>query len=235
MRLLPRADGLGRVPAVEVMVATNYIRDCIENKEKTKYIHDAIKAGTSQYGMQTFDQSLFQLYKSGPHHARGGDPPLDEPERVQAQDPGDPVHLGRLDRADGGLAGGAGDALRGGLALRLLEPAGVSLRARETALALLSRRAYTGAALARALVAREHPGVRGGRGRRGGLEATRLSRRTRPRRWGGRWQRKSRALPAGLTPEARSKKLFDHLVRRGFAPAAVLEALRAKGDSFDDD
>src|SRR5664280_1449765 len=65
MRLLPRADGLGRVPAVEVLVATNYIRDCIENKEKTKYIHDAIKTGTSQYGMQTFDQSLFQLYKTG--------------------------------------------------------------------------------------------------------------------------------------------------------------------------
>ena len=64
-RLLPRADGLGRVPAVEVLIATNYIRDCIENKEKTKYILDAIKAGTSQYGMQTFDQSLFQLYKTG--------------------------------------------------------------------------------------------------------------------------------------------------------------------------
>ena len=65
MRLLPRADGLGRVPAVEVLIATNYIRDCIENKEKTKYIVDAIKAGTSQYGMQTFDQSLYQLYRSG--------------------------------------------------------------------------------------------------------------------------------------------------------------------------
>ncbi len=65
MRLIPRADGLGRVPAVEVLIATHYIRDCIENKEKTKYIHDAIKAGTSQYGMQTFDQSLFQLYKAG--------------------------------------------------------------------------------------------------------------------------------------------------------------------------
>ncbi len=64
-RLLPRADGLGRVPAVEVLIATNYIRDCIENKEKTKYILDAIKQGTSQYGMQTFDQSLFQLYKTG--------------------------------------------------------------------------------------------------------------------------------------------------------------------------
>jgi len=64
-RLLPRADGLGRVPAVEILIATNYIRDCIENKDKTKYIPDAIKTGTSQYGMQTFDQSLFQLYKAG--------------------------------------------------------------------------------------------------------------------------------------------------------------------------
>ncbi len=65
MRLLPRADGLGRVPAVEVLIATAYIRDCIENKEKTKLIRDAITQGTSQYGMQTFDQSLYLLYKSG--------------------------------------------------------------------------------------------------------------------------------------------------------------------------
>ncbi|HEX2465922.1 MAG TPA: type IV pilus twitching motility protein PilT [Thermoanaerobaculia bacterium] len=64
MRLLPRADGLGRVPAVEVMIVTPYIRDCIENKEKTKYIRDQIALGTSQYGMQTFDQSLYYLYKS---------------------------------------------------------------------------------------------------------------------------------------------------------------------------
>jgi len=65
LRLMPRADGLGRVPAVEVLVQTEYVRDCIENKEKTKYIKEAIKAGTSQYGMQSFDQSLYQLYKSG--------------------------------------------------------------------------------------------------------------------------------------------------------------------------
>jgi twitching motility protein PilT len=64
MRLVPRADGKGRVPAVEVMRATPYIRDCVENKEKTKMIRDAIAAGTSQYGMQTFDQSLFNLFKS---------------------------------------------------------------------------------------------------------------------------------------------------------------------------
>ena len=65
MRLLPRADGLGRVPAIEVLIATAYIRDCIENKEKTKLIRDAINQGTSQYGMQTFDQSLYLLYKNG--------------------------------------------------------------------------------------------------------------------------------------------------------------------------
>jgi twitching motility protein PilT len=65
MRLVPRADGTGRVPAVEVMIATPYIRECIENKERTKYIREQISLGTSQYGMQTFDQSLYQLYKSG--------------------------------------------------------------------------------------------------------------------------------------------------------------------------
>ncbi len=63
MRLVPRADGKGRVPAVEVLRATAYIRDCVENKEKTKLIRDAISQGTSQYGMQTFDQSLYRLYK----------------------------------------------------------------------------------------------------------------------------------------------------------------------------
>ncbi len=63
MRLLPRADGGGRVPAVEVLRTTNFIRDCIENKDKTKLIHEAIAQGTSQYGMQTFDQSIYGLYK----------------------------------------------------------------------------------------------------------------------------------------------------------------------------
>jgi len=65
MRLVPRADGTGRVPAVEVMIATPYVRECIENKERTKFIREQIAVGTSQYGMQTFDQSLYQLYKTG--------------------------------------------------------------------------------------------------------------------------------------------------------------------------
>ena len=61
-RLVRRSDDKGRVPAVEVMITTAYIRDCIINPDKTRLIHDAIAAGTSQYGMQTFDQSLYDLY-----------------------------------------------------------------------------------------------------------------------------------------------------------------------------
>jgi twitching motility protein PilT len=55
----------GRVPAVEVLVATPYIRDCIIHPEKTGLIRDALAQGTSQYGMQTFDQSLHSLYTQG--------------------------------------------------------------------------------------------------------------------------------------------------------------------------
>jgi twitching motility protein PilT len=65
LRLVPRADNTGRVPAAEVLIATPYIRECIENKEKTKYIREQLALGTSQYGMQTFDQSLYHHFKSG--------------------------------------------------------------------------------------------------------------------------------------------------------------------------
>src|ERR1700682_3443355 len=65
MRLVRAAKGAGRVPAVEVMVSTALIRDYIINEEKTYLMREAIAAGTSQYGMQTFDQSLFHLFQSG--------------------------------------------------------------------------------------------------------------------------------------------------------------------------
>jgi twitching motility protein PilT len=65
MRLVRAEKGRGRVPAIEVMVTTGLIRDYIINEEKTYMIREAIAAGTSQYGMQTFDQSLFHLYQSG--------------------------------------------------------------------------------------------------------------------------------------------------------------------------
>ena len=64
-RLMPKADGKGRAPAVEVMISTPFIRDCIVDKEKTHLIPGAIAAGTSQYGMQTFDQSIFGLFQKG--------------------------------------------------------------------------------------------------------------------------------------------------------------------------
>lgn len=64
-RLMKTAQGAGRVPAVEVLVSTPLIRDYILHEDKTGSIRDAIAAGTSQYGMQTFDQSLFYLYQSG--------------------------------------------------------------------------------------------------------------------------------------------------------------------------
>ena len=65
MRLVRAAKGAGRVPAIEVLVSTAFIRDHIINEEKTYLIREAIAAGTSQYGMQTFDQSLFHLLQAG--------------------------------------------------------------------------------------------------------------------------------------------------------------------------
>jgi twitching motility protein PilT len=64
MRLIPEKGGKGRVPAVEIMINTPYIQECIIKKEKTALIRDAIEAGVSQYGMQTFDQSIYYLYKN---------------------------------------------------------------------------------------------------------------------------------------------------------------------------
>jgi len=64
-RLIPHVDARSRVPAVEVLISTAFIRDCIMDKEKTHLIHGAIAQGTSQYGMQTFDQSIFSLYQQG--------------------------------------------------------------------------------------------------------------------------------------------------------------------------
>ena len=54
-RLVPRADGKGRIPAMEVLVSTARVRECIADKERAKEIHDAITKGFTTYGMQTFD------------------------------------------------------------------------------------------------------------------------------------------------------------------------------------
>ena len=62
-RLVPRADGKGRVPALEIMVSTSRIRELISDKDRTKEIPVAIAQGHTTYGMQTFDQSLMSLLK----------------------------------------------------------------------------------------------------------------------------------------------------------------------------
>ena len=62
-RLVVRADGKGRVPAVEVMIMTGLVRESIREKAKTPQIPNVIASGQAQYGMQTFDQSLLGLYR----------------------------------------------------------------------------------------------------------------------------------------------------------------------------
>ncbi len=64
-RLVPRADGRGRVAAIEVLLATTRVRELIEDKDRTKEIPDAIAQGHLSYGMQTFDQSLMSHLKAG--------------------------------------------------------------------------------------------------------------------------------------------------------------------------
>ena len=62
-RLLPRADGKGMVPALELMVNTERVREMIEDPVRTREIKDAIAEGLHPYGMQSFDQSLAALVK----------------------------------------------------------------------------------------------------------------------------------------------------------------------------
>ncbi len=63
-RLLVRADGEGRIPAVEAMYMTGRIRDMILDPSQTHNIYTAVKEGDF-YGMQTFDQSLLGLFEGG--------------------------------------------------------------------------------------------------------------------------------------------------------------------------
>jgi len=62
LRLVPRSDKPGRVPACEVLINTQTVRDQIRDTEKTLNIPDLIREGTVQYGMQSFDQALMGLY-----------------------------------------------------------------------------------------------------------------------------------------------------------------------------
>jgi len=65
LRLVPRKDGKGRVPACEVLVNTAAVRDKIRDPAASLDIIELIKDGVVQYGMQTFDQSLLSWYSRG--------------------------------------------------------------------------------------------------------------------------------------------------------------------------
>src|SRR6266545_2472235 len=65
LRLVPRKDGKGRVPAAEVLINTAAVADNIRDLTKSLNIPDLIAEGSVQYGMQSFDQSLFQWYQRG--------------------------------------------------------------------------------------------------------------------------------------------------------------------------
>ena len=60
---LPRADGSGLLPAVEVLVSTSTIQRCIEEPARTAAIPQAIAEGRDMYGMQTFDQCVLGFYQ----------------------------------------------------------------------------------------------------------------------------------------------------------------------------
>lgn len=60
-RLLPRADGHGRVAAVEILICTGTVRDLIRDAERLAALRDYIREASDQYGMQTFDQHLMDL------------------------------------------------------------------------------------------------------------------------------------------------------------------------------
>jgi twitching motility protein PilT len=64
MRLMRRSDVAGRVPAIEILRTTDFIESCVVDPDKTRLLRGAIAAGTSQYGMQSFDQSIYEHYKA---------------------------------------------------------------------------------------------------------------------------------------------------------------------------
>ena len=65
LRLLMNKQGTGRVPAVEILRFTRSIQECIKTPEKTHELKEHMEKGKAEYGMQTFDQHLIELYKSG--------------------------------------------------------------------------------------------------------------------------------------------------------------------------
>src|SRR5260370_27185966 len=81
-RLVRRSDSEGRVPAVEVMINTAFIRESILVPEKTRSIREAIAAGPTPYGMPTFRPSFLGFFPAGAG--------------VERKRPGESSHTARL-------------------------------------------------------------------------------------------------------------------------------------------
>jgi len=64
-RLVPRNDIAGRLPAIEILIGTGAVRECVITPDRTSSVKDLIAQGAVQYGMQTIDQSLFYFYRRG--------------------------------------------------------------------------------------------------------------------------------------------------------------------------
>jgi len=64
-QLLPLKDDKGRVPAVEVLVATPLVRECLKDAKRTGELRDHMADGRKQLGTQTFDQHVGELIEAG--------------------------------------------------------------------------------------------------------------------------------------------------------------------------
>lgn len=64
-RLIPRKDGKGIVPAIEILINKGAIFEAIKDPQKTFMLTDLMEKGKKQYGMQTFDQAVVELYEKG--------------------------------------------------------------------------------------------------------------------------------------------------------------------------
>jgi len=64
-RLIPKKDGEGVVPAVEILINSGAIKEAIADADKFEEITELMEKGSTQYGMQTFDQSILELYNKG--------------------------------------------------------------------------------------------------------------------------------------------------------------------------
>jgi twitching motility protein PilT len=84
-RLLPRADGHGRVAAIEIMICTDIVRDMIKEKERTSELPDYIGDSREQYGMQTFDQHLIELVSEGVVNYENALPAASNPKDFELQ------------------------------------------------------------------------------------------------------------------------------------------------------